>query len=109
MYLDHPKITATNSESEPDRLERLWRVYGYAIAMADMDRNTLCIDKIAKLHDHRGTLMVIWHNAPTAREKQYFFRAWQSQIGDESTHVEHALMLEESVAAKEEQTSEGNN
>jgi len=102
MYLDHPKISATNSDSEPDRLERLWRIYGYAIGMADMDRNAECIDKIAKLHDHKGTLMVIWHSAPSPREKQYFFRAWQSQIGDESTHVEHALMLAEAEVSSDD-------
>ena len=34
MFLDHPTITATNSFTEPDRLERLARVYGYAVALA---------------------------------------------------------------------------
>ena len=36
MYLDHPKISATNSNTEPDRIERLNRVYGYALAVADL-------------------------------------------------------------------------
>jgi hypothetical protein len=35
MFLDHPTITATNSVTEPDRIERLNRVYGYAMALAD--------------------------------------------------------------------------
>ena len=61
MYLDHAKISATHSETEPDRLERLYRVYGYAIAMADVDGNTECIVKLAKLHDHKGTLMAPCH------------------------------------------------
>ncbi len=95
MYLDHPKISATHSETEPDRLERLYRVYGYAIGLADVDGNTTCITKLAKVHDHKGTLMVIWHVAPTEKEKQYFVRAWQSKVGDESSQVEHALMLAE--------------
>ena len=95
MYLDHPKISATNSETEPDRIERLSRVYGYAIGLADIDGNTECITKLAKIHDHKGTLMVIWYEQPDAKEKSYFVRAWQSRIGDESSHVEHALMLEE--------------
>ncbi|MBI3284258.1 MAG: hypothetical protein HYZ65_05320 [Burkholderiales bacterium] len=95
MYLDHPKISATNSETEPDRLERLGRVYGYAIGMAEMDGNVACLSKLAKLHDHKGTLMVIWYAAPTTMEKSYFRRAWQSRLGDESERVEHALMLNE--------------
>ncbi|CAN5737217.1 hypothetical protein BH11PSE12_BH11PSE12_03750 [soil metagenome] len=93
MYLDHAKISATHSETEPDRLERLFRVYGYAIALADVDHNAECIVKLAKLHDHKGTLMVIWHEAPTEREKTYFLKAWRSKVGDESAQVEHALML----------------
>ncbi|MES2049450.1 MAG: hypothetical protein V4447_13705 [Pseudomonadota bacterium] len=94
MYLDHAKISATHSETEPDRLERLYRVYGYAIALADVEGNSDCIVKLAKLHDHKGTLMVLWHVAPTEKEKIYFLKAWKSKVGDESTQVEHALMLE---------------
>ncbi|MFZ6843722.1 hypothetical protein [Undibacterium sp. RuTC16W] len=98
MYLDHPKISATHSETEPDRLDRLYRVYGYAIGLADADRNVDCITKLAKIHDHKGTLMVIWHVAPSEKEKSYFSRAWLSKIGDESPQVEHALMLMETPA-----------
>ena len=97
MFLDYPKISATNSETEPDRIERLSRVYGYAAGLADLDGNTTCIEKLAKLHDHKGTLMVIWHVAPTSQEIGYFLRAWQSRIGDESTQVEHSLMISESA------------
>ena len=101
MYLDHPKISATNSETEPDRIERLSRVYGYAIGLADIDGNAECITKLAKIHDHKGTLMVIWYVAPTAAEKAYFVRAWNSRIGDESDLVEHALMLNEAISNAE--------
>ncbi|MBY0572480.1 MAG: hypothetical protein K2P84_02265 [Undibacterium sp.] len=93
MFLDHAKISATHSETEPDRLERLYRVYGYAMALADSDGNTECITKLAKIHDHKGTLMVIWHSPPNALERIYFQKAWHSRVGDESNHVEHALML----------------
>ena len=34
MFLDHPTITATNSQTEPDRIERLSRIYGYVVALA---------------------------------------------------------------------------
>jgi len=95
MFLDYPKISATNSETEPDRIERLSRVYGYAAGLADLDHNSECIEKLAKLHDHKGTLMVIWHAAPTSKEIGYFLRAWQSRMGDESSQVEHAIMINE--------------
>ena len=99
MFLDHPKISATNSETEPDRIDRLSRVYGYAIGLADIDGNVDCLSKLAKIHDHKGTLMVIWYTAPTPTERSYFLRAWKSRIGDESVQVEHALMLNEVTQA----------
>jgi hypothetical protein len=99
MYLDHAKISATHSETEPDRLERLHRVYGYAMALADVDGDAECIVKLAKLHDHKGTLMIIWHATPTESEKHYFLQAWMSKVGDESTQVEHALMLSDQLAS----------
>ncbi|MBC7575146.1 MAG: hypothetical protein H7244_12530 [Herminiimonas sp.] len=91
MYLDHPAISATNGDTEPDRVERLNRVYGYAIALADADANGDCITKLTRLHDHKGQLIVHWAVAPNAREQDYFLRAWKSLIGDRSENVAHQL------------------
>jgi hypothetical protein len=102
MYLDHAKISATHSETEPDRLERLYRVYGYAIALADVAGDDECIAKVAKIHDHKGTLMVIWYSAPTEAQKIYFMKAWKSKVGDETTKVEHALMLLDEITPQVE-------
>ena len=94
MYLDHPTITAINEDTEPDRLERLSRVYGYVIGQADFSDNKTCITKIAHLHDNRGTLYVTWRAQPTDQERTFFARAWHSQIGDESANVVHQLILD---------------
>lgn len=91
MFLDFPTITATHSQTEPDRLERLIRVYGYAVAVADFAHNTEFIHKIAQLHDHKGTLIVFWHDSPTEDEKEFFGKAWASQVGDGTTNVEHEV------------------
>jgi hypothetical protein len=91
MYLDHPKITATNSNTEPDRLERLNRVYGYALGLADQANDQACIGKLLRLHDHKGILVVTWVEEPTEGEKAYFKQAWNSLVGDQTTHVEHKL------------------
>ncbi|MBA5686882.1 hypothetical protein [Rugamonas apoptosis] len=91
MFLDHPTITATNSFTEPDRIERLTRVYGYVVALADLASNTGFIEKFSQIHDHKGTLIVFWHEAPTEDEKEYFVKAWSSKIGDGSTNVEHEV------------------
>lgn len=89
MFLDHPTLTATNSFTEPDRIERLTRVYGYVVALADQDGDLAFIHKIAQLHDHKGTLIVFWQEPCTPEEKEYFVKAWSSKIGDGSTNVEH--------------------
>lgn len=91
MYLDHPKISATNSNTEPDRIERLNRVYGYAVALADCAGNKTFLGKSSHLHDHKGTLMVVWYEEPTEEEKGFFASAWNSKVGDETSHVEHEV------------------
>lgn len=91
MFLDHPTITATNSLTEPDRLERLSRVYGYVMALADRHAVEHFIEKVTQIHDHKGTLIVFWNAVPGEAEKDYFVQAWASKIGDGSTNVEHEI------------------
>ncbi len=91
MYLDHPKISATNSNTEPDRIERLNRTYGYALALADCAGNKEFLGKLSHLHDHKGTLIVVWFSDPTEEEKGCFVKAWKSKVGDESSNVEHEV------------------
>ena len=90
MFLDHPTLTATNSLTEPDRIERLSRVYGYAVALADASGvGQGFIEKFTQLHDHKGTLIVFWNDQPSDAEREFFVRAWASKIGDGSANVEH--------------------
>jgi hypothetical protein len=91
MFLDHPTITATNSFTEPDRIERLTRVYGYVVALADLAGVTGFIEKFTQIHDHKGTLIVFWSDLPSEAEKQFFVDAWASKIGDGSSNVEHEV------------------
>jgi hypothetical protein len=89
MFLDHPAITATNSDVEPDRIERLERVYGYAMALADSAGKLHFVDKLTQLHDHKGTLIVFWNEPPSDAERSYLVRAWASKVGDGTENVEH--------------------
>jgi hypothetical protein len=89
MFLDHPTITATNSQSEPDRIERLDRVYGYAMALADADGDSGFVEKLTQIHDHKGTLIVFWHEAPSETQMAYCAQAWSSKVGDGTTAVVH--------------------
>ncbi|MES2299110.1 MAG: hypothetical protein V4582_18840 [Pseudomonadota bacterium] len=91
MYLDHPTITATNSLTEPDRIERLTRVYGYVVALADCAGDGVFIEKVTQIHDHKGTLIVFWGDPPSEEQKAFFVQAWSSKIGDGSTNVEHEI------------------
>jgi hypothetical protein len=91
MYLDHPKISATNANTEPDRIERLNRVYGYALGLADAAGDVVFLGKLSHLHDHKGTLVVTWFEQPTDAQKNFFVTAWQSKIGDETAHVAHEV------------------
>ena len=92
MFLDHPTITATNSLTEPDRIERLTRVYGYVVALADRSATTGFIEKVTQIHDHKGTLIVFWADAPTEDDKNCFLQAWSNKIiGDGSQNVEHEI------------------
>ena len=47
------------------------------------------IEKFTQLHDHKGTLILFWSEAPSDTEREYFRRAWASKIGDGSDNVEH--------------------
>ena len=60
-------------------------------ALADVAANFGFIEKVAQIHDHKGTLIVFWHEAPSDVEKQYFVQAWASKVGDGSTNVEHEI------------------
>ena len=91
MFLDHPTLTATNSFTEPDRLERLTRVYGYVVALADVAGKQSFIEKVSQMHYHKGTLIVFWHDTPAEDEKALFTQAWASKMGDGSTNVEHEV------------------
>jgi hypothetical protein len=91
MYLDHPVITATHSLTEPDRIERLNRVYGYMVGLADNVGDKIFIKKLAQLHDDKGTMVVFWNQELTPEEKQYCVKAWQSLVGDGSANVEFSL------------------
>lgn len=92
MFLDHPTITATHSNTEPDRIERLNRVYGYVLGLADHHGFTEFITKFTQIHDHKGNLIVYWDIAPTDAEKEVFVKAWESKIGDGTNKVTHEVM-----------------
>ena len=89
MYQDEITISAYSSETESHRLIRIVRVIGYLCALAEHYGNDNLLSKIAKLHDHKGTLTVTWRSKPTDGEKEFIVKAWCSRIGDGADNVEH--------------------
>ena len=88
-YQDEIELSAYNSETEKYRIVRLERVIGYLCALAEYYGNEKILAKIAKLHDHKGTLTVTWKDTPSDGEKEFILRAWQSPIGDGADNIEH--------------------
>jgi hypothetical protein len=84
-----PKFTASRQDTESFRIDRLHSVWGYAVALADHYGNGDLRKKVAALHDHKGSLTVKWKKKATEGEREFFRRAWESDIGDGSSAVEH--------------------
>jgi hypothetical protein len=89
MYGDHIALTATRSDEEPHRIDRLNRVIGYVCAASELRGDYKLLSKVEALHDHKGALTVRWSDRPTEEEKRHFSGAWQSAIGDGDDNVEH--------------------
>ena len=89
MYQNEISVSAYSSETEPYRLARIERVIGYVCALSEHYGNDGLLSKIAKLHDHKGTLTVTWRSAPSAGEREIISKAWCSGIGDGADNVEH--------------------
>jgi hypothetical protein len=94
MLLEKLTISANNQEEEPYRLDRLNKVIGYICALAEHYGNRDLLNKIWRLHDHKGHLTVYWEYQPTPGEKEILLKAWESDIGDspcDGSNVEHIL------------------
>ncbi len=89
IYSNDIELTAYAEESQ--RLPRLERIIGYVQALADYCGNTQILDKISKLHDHKGTMTVFWKDQPTDEEEKMFSKACMSSIGDGADNVEHQI------------------
>jgi hypothetical protein len=95
MFLDHPDgtaiVTVTDSRAEPDRIERLERAHGdaLALALADVDGRREFVGKLNGIHDREGRLVVFRHAAPTGAGQACRTRAWASKVGDGTTAVVH--------------------
>ena len=71
------KLTATNQDLEPDRIERLNNVLD----------NAFDGSKVVSMHDHKGSLVVTWDYQPTTAELKLIKDAWHWNNEIEITHV----------------------
>lgn len=91
MFLDHLTRTATNNQTEPDRLERFKRVHGDVMALAGLHAGARLVEKVSGICEHKGTLIVFRGETPSESETAHVGQAWASKSGDGSAHVKHAL------------------
>lgn len=91
------ELTASNSETEPFRINRLHRVWGYVLKCAmDADMIASFTEGLVGLHDHKGTLEVKWRRKPSKEERMWFSEAWESPIAFEvRDFVEHKLFVKQ--------------
>ena len=92
----YPHIVLSSYRKE-GRTLRLENVFYYALELAEYYGNTHFPNKVARLHDHKGLLTVVWREMPTLKEKEYFLLAWESPIGDLSPNILHLLDLSATV------------
>ena len=94
-------ITATNSDTEPGRVERLLDVLAIVhalldrnvIDMADEDKEegtyTAFVKALVSIHDDKGSLIVTWRRTPSQRWKDAFKTAWEANC---EHVVQHAVI-----------------
>lgn len=75
---------------------RLHRVAGYLRAMADATGDYNLVQKLARIHDHKGKLTCYWNEPPTDAEKEILKKAWDSECED-GEFVEHEHERKKSI------------
>ncbi len=75
------RLTTGTEDSEPWRIERLYRVIGYFFAVSEFYGCPESILNISELCDNKGALIVYWNTPPSSREEDFFTDAWKSEIG----------------------------
>jgi len=92
-------ITATNSGTEPGRIERLLDVV--AIVHSLLDRNvidmtdedteegtyTAFVKALISIRDDNGSLIVSWRRKPSQRWKDAFKTAWEANCEHDVRHI----------------------
>jgi hypothetical protein len=89
-----PTVDANRSQEEPWRLSRLERVIGYVFALAEYAGDEYFFEKVESLYDHKGEITITWRKQPSDKQKDFFSKAWFSQIGDGSLSVEHVIKMQ---------------
>lgn len=79
-------LTATRSNEEPYRIERLIKV----VQIHDLSQYFKGNDNIEALHDHKGLLTVTWNRTPSDIDKDMVGAIWNLMC-EEGGNIEHQL------------------
>ncbi len=92
-----PTLTATRSDKEPHRLNRLNRTLWYAVGrISGIYNENIFLESLVSLHDHKGQLEVVWSKNTPDADFPAFERAidsaWSSiNAGDGAPITEHSI------------------
>ena len=81
-----PIFTATNSKTEPFRIDRLKYVYMFL----SNSLNESNLKRIDELNDHKGFLTVYWNDVPSESEIEIVEESWEAQ-NELSSNIKHSI------------------
>jgi len=84
-----PKLTASNAELEPWRIQRLKRIVGELNSFVYNHYKLNLMNKLLCLHDDNGTLKITWSSDPTLAERTVVREVWSETAQSEDYRVHH--------------------
>lgn len=91
--LEDVAVDAYSAEDDAEyrgRIARLNRVLGYIYA------ENGSLEDIKGIHDHKGSLTVVWKKEPNASSREKFYRAWE-ECNELRENVTHILYVPEKI------------
>lgn len=83
------EIQVESYENAEWRYVRLYKVIGYAQALADINKLGELKRKVLTVKDDKGDLAVTWFEKPSEMEMHVLTHAWSSSTGDGADNVLH--------------------
>lgn len=84
-----PKLSASNSDAEPWRIQRLNQIVGKLNSFSYNRYKYDLLAKLKQLHDENDALQITWSSKPSAAERAVTAHLWTEVSESESALVSH--------------------